>query len=97
MSDFADTLEATFEAAGADETTAAEAAEKIASFRKDHDEDPRPEAVEERFAEAPYDDFAHAYDWLVGDLAAANEDCTDSRAYRLAGYGDLAADPEQGA
>jgi len=96
MSDFAETLEDVFEAASADDETAAEAAEKVASFREDHDEDLTAEAVEERFSEAPYDDFARAYNWLVGDLAADNEDCTDSRAYRLAGYGDLAADPEQG-
>jgi hypothetical protein len=44
-----------------------------------------------------YESFAHRFDYAVGDLAAAAEDCTDSREFRLAGFGDLAADPEQGA
>lgn len=97
MTEFVDTVEDAFEAAGADASTAADAAEKLAAFREDFDEELSAEAVADRLEEAPHEDFAHAYDWLVGDLAADHEDCTDSREYRLAGYGDLAADPEQGA
>ncbi|MFC6974902.1 hypothetical protein ACFQL1_09770 [Halomicroarcula sp. GCM10025709] len=80
-----------------DEETAAEAGEQIAEFVADYERDLTAEALLDRFAEAPYDDFAHRYDWLVGELAAETEDCTDSRAYRLDGFGDLAADPTQGA
>lgn len=95
MSDFTDSVQAAFEAAGADEAAAADAAEKLAAFREDHDEELSAETVEERLGTAPHDDFAHAYDWLVGDLAAANEDCTDSREYRLAGFDEFAADPQR--
>lgn len=96
MSEFTESLAATFESAGTDEAVASEAAEKLATFREDHDEDLTAADVEERFGAAPDAEFAHAYNWLVGDLAAAAEDCTDSRAYRMDGYGELAADPEQG-
>lgn len=95
MSEFTDSVQAAFEAAGADAATAADAAEKLANFREDHDEELAAEDVEARLDAAPYDDFSHAYDWLVGDLAAANEDCTDSREYRLAGYDEFAADPQR--
>jgi len=95
MSDFTDSVEAAFESAGTDAATAADAAERLANFREDHDEELSAEAVAERLEAAPYDDFAHAYDWLVGDLAAGNEDCTDTREYRLAGYDDFAADPQR--
>jgi hypothetical protein len=80
-----------------DEETAAEAAEQVAAFVADYERDLTSETLLDRFAEAPYDDFAHRYDWLIGELAAETDDCTDSRAYRLDGFGDLAADPEQGA
>ena len=86
MSEFVDDVQAVFESAGADESTAATAAEKLAAFREDHDEELTADA-----------EFAHAYDWLVGQLAAENDDCTDSREYRLAGFDDFAADPEMGA
>jgi hypothetical protein len=97
MSEFVDDVQAVFESAGADESTAATAAEKLAAFREDHDEELTADAVETQFADAPDEEFAHAYDWLVGQLAAENDDCTDSREYRLAGFDDFAADPEMGA
>ena len=97
MSEFTDDVQAVFESAGADADAAGTAAEKLAAFREDHDEDLTAKAVETTFADAPDEDFAHAYDWLVGHLAAENDDCTDSREYRLAGFDDFAADPEIGA
>jgi len=89
-----DDFESEFEA---DPETAAEAAAKAAAFTVDYDEDLTAPAVVDAVAESPYDTFQHDFDTAIGDLAAANEDCTDSREYRLAGFGDLAADPTQGA
>lgn len=83
---------------GADEGTARTAAERAAAFCKDYEEDVNAEGVLEAVtAVESYDSFQHRYDCAVGELAAGVEDCTDSRAYRLAGFGPLAADPEQGA
>ncbi|SEA18647.1 hypothetical protein SAMN04488065_2153 [Haloplanus vescus] len=83
---------------GADEETAAAAAEKAAAYRNEEDEDLTAEAFLDAVeATDDYDGFAHRYDLAIGDLAAENEDCTDSRAYRLAGFDDLAADPDIGA
>jgi len=93
----ADRFEADF---GADAETAAAAAERAANYRADWDEDLDAETVLEAVesAEAAHRGrgFVHRFNLAVGDLAAANEDCTDSRAYRLSGFGDLAADPDQG-
>jgi predicted negative regulator of RcsB-dependent stress response len=80
-----------------DAETADLAAERLAALHEDYDLDGDVDALLDRLDEAPDDAFEHAYDWLVGDIAADVEDCTDSREYRLAGYDDLAADPEQGA
>jgi hypothetical protein len=107
MSEDEDTEEGSFETEltetfleyGADRETAVAAAERAAAFRADHE--PELTAEEVRAAleavTTEYEAFEHRYDYAIGDLAAANEDCTDSRAYRLAGFDDLAADPEQGA
>jgi hypothetical protein len=95
-SEFRAELEAAFvEAFGADEETAAAAAEKAAAFRAEYDESLTVSALTDRLDDG-YESFAHRFDYAVGDLAAAAEDCTDSREFRLAGFGDLAADPEQG-
>jgi len=73
------------------------AAAKAAAFREEVDEDLTVETLVAAVEDADdYDSFAHRYDLAIGDLAASNEDCTDSRAYRLAGFDDLAADPEIG-
>ncbi|WP_338740245.1 hypothetical protein [Haloplanus salilacus] len=83
---------------GADPETAAAAAATAAAFRDEVDEDLTAEALIDSVAVADdYDDFAHRYDLAIGELAAADEDCTDSRPYRLAGFDDLAADPDIGA
>lgn len=82
---------------GADEDTAAGAAEKATAFREDVDEGLTVETVLDALAAAPYGEFEHAFDFAIGNIAEENEDCTDSRAYRLSGFGDLAADPTQGA
>ena len=82
---------------GADEDVAAEAAGRAAAFREDHGEDLAPGDVLEELAAAPYEAFEHRFDAAVGELAAAAEDCTDSREYRLAGFDDLSADPSIGA
>lgn len=91
-SELRDAFESEFDA---DAETAATAAEKTAAFRADFDEDLTVEAVLDRL-QAHTGGFEHRYDYAVGDLAAETEDCTDSREYRIAGYGDLAADPNQG-
>ena len=93
-----DDLEATLTDAfldrGAEATTARTAAERVAAFRDDHEEELTAEGFLDYLAAAEtYDSFDHA----VGELAAANEDCTDSRPYRLAGFDELAADPDIGA
>ncbi|WP_135365880.1 hypothetical protein [Halosimplex halophilum] len=94
--DFETELAAAFEDEfGADAETAATAAENAAAFRDEYDEELSVEDVLDRI-ESHSGDFAHRFDYAVGDLAAANDDCTDSREYRIAGYGDLAADPNQG-
>ena len=91
MSDLTDLADAFGESTDAD--TAATAAENVQSFAEQHDEELTSEAVLDRFAEAPYADFQRAFNWLVGDLAADNEDCTDSREFRIEGYDQFAADP----
>ncbi|WP_254279580.1 hypothetical protein [Haloarcula marina] len=95
MSDLTDALTEAF-ADETDDETAAVAAENVAAFAEQYAEELTADDVVSAFAAAPYDDFGHRFDWLIGELAAATEDCTDSRAFRLAGYGDLAADPEMG-
>lgn len=97
--DFETTLASEFEARfdiSAD--VAGTAASKAAAFRDDHDEELTVDAVLDAVETAgEYDAFAHRYDLAIGELAADNDDCTDSRAYRLSGFDDLAADPEMGA
>ena len=82
---------------GADEEQAEAATRRVAAFQADHEAvtvDAVVEAIRETGA---YDEFRHRYNDAVGEIAAGVEGCTDSRAYRLAGFGELAADPEQGA
>ncbi|WP_248895845.1 hypothetical protein [Haloplanus halobius] len=82
----------------ADPDEAAAAAERAAAFRDDVDEElTAEELIDAVEAADDYDGFAHRYDLAIGELAAADEDCTDSRTYRLAGFDDLAADPDIGA
>jgi len=76
-----------------DADTARTAAENVAAFAEQYDGDLTAEAVLDRFEDTPYADFRRAFNWLVGDLAAANEDCTDSREFRIEGPGPFAADP----
>ena len=71
------------------------AAEKVAAFREDFDEALTVADVIDRI-ERRDGDFGHRYDFAIGDLAAENEDCTDSREYRLAGFDPKAADPGVG-
>ncbi|MFB6194846.1 MAG: hypothetical protein ABEI80_01640 [Haloplanus sp.] len=82
----------------ADPAEAAAAAERAAAFREEVREDLTAEELFDAVADADaYERFRHRYDLAIGELAAADEDCTDSRAYRLAGFDDLAADPDIGA
>ncbi|KAA9399465.1 hypothetical protein Har1130_14960 [Haloarcula sp. CBA1130] len=95
MSDLSETLATAF----ADETDneiAQTAAENIADFAEEYDEDLTSERVTDLLADAPYDDFGRQFNWIVGELAAENEDCTDSREFRIDGFGELAADPDIG-
>jgi hypothetical protein len=41
--------------------------------------------------EAPYEEFARQWNWAVGDRCHELDDCTDSRPYRLEGFGDVGA------
>jgi hypothetical protein len=82
---------------GADDRTARTAAERAAAFCEDYESVTAETVLEAVTAVEVYDSFQHRYNDAVGELAAGIEDCTDSRAYRLAGFGALAADPEQGA
>lgn len=86
-----DLADAFVEETGAD--VAQTAAENVQSFAEQYDEDLTSDAVLDRFEDAPYADFRKAFNWLVGDLAADNEDCTDSREFRIEGYDQFAADP----
>jgi hypothetical protein len=52
--------------------------------------------MSEDFETAVSEAFAARFD-AGPDEAAADPDCTDSRAYRLAGFDDLATDPDIGA
>ena len=79
-----------------DAALATDAAAKAAAFRADFESNLTADAVLDAIADAPYDGFEHRFDRAIGTLAGENEDCTDSRPYRMAGYGDLAADPDQG-
>jgi hypothetical protein len=77
---------------------AAAAAAKAAAFREDVDADLTVETLVDAVADADeYDAFGHRFDRAIGDLAAADAGCTDSRPYRLAGFDDPAADPDIGA
>ncbi|WP_324664885.1 hypothetical protein [Haloarcula sediminis] len=92
MSDLTDDLADAF-GERTDADTAQAAAENVQSFAEQYDEELTSEAVLDRFEGAPYADFREAFNWLVGDLAADNEDCTDSREFRIEGYGPFGADP----
>ena len=94
MSDLTETLADAFGEAIDDAELAQAAAENVAEFAEQHDEELTAETVLDAFETAPYEGFQRAFNWLVGDLAANNEDCTDSRPFRIEGYGDHAADPE---
>lgn len=96
--DFGSELAEAFEAEyGAAEFVASEAAASIVAFREDYEADLATEDVLAEFDENPYEKFEHRFDAAVGELAAAVEDCTDSREYRLAGFDDHAADQSIGA
>lgn len=95
MSDLSETLATAF----ADETneeTAETAAENIAAFAEEYDEELTSERITDLLEDAPYDGFGRQFNWVIGELAAENEDCTDSREFRIDGFGDLAADPDIG-
>ena len=94
MSDRTAELADAFGEATDDADLAQTAAEHVAEFAEQYDEDLTADAVLDAFENAPYDEFQRAFNWLVGDLAAAEDDCTDSREFRIEGYGDHAADPE---
>lgn len=96
MSDLRETLASAF-AEETDDETAQTAAENAAAFAEEYDEDLTAERVTDLLDDAPYEAFAHRFDWVVGELAAENEDCTDSREFRLGGFDALAADADIGA
>lgn len=79
-----------------DAAVAEEVAAQATAFREEHDVDVDPEAFLEEMKAAPYEDFDHRFDCAIGELAAAAEDCTDSRAYRRSGFDEMAADPSIG-
>ncbi|NLV13061.1 hypothetical protein [Haloarcula argentinensis] len=95
MSELTDALTAAF-ADETDDEIAQAAAENIADFAEEYDEDLTSDRVTDLLAAAPYDGFQRRFNWIVGELATENEDCTDSRAFRIDGFGELAADPDIG-
>lgn len=90
-------LAAAFREHGADAATADDAAAKVAAFGEEYDLELTAESILDTFEGAPYDEFENDFDYVIGDLAAGVEDCTDSREFRLDGFGDIAADPDHGA
>ncbi|MDS0282463.1 hypothetical protein [Haloarcula onubensis] len=92
MSDITDSLAVAF-GEHTDADTAQTAAENVAAFARQYDEALTADDVLARFEDAPAAEFTRAFNWLVGDLAAGTEDCTDSREFRIGGPGDHAADP----
>ena len=99
MSD--DTFETTLteslvETYGVEEELAAEAASKAAAFRADYDEGLTVDDLLAVIEAAPYDAFENRFDAAIGDFAAENDGCTDSREYRLSGFGEKGADPSIG-
>ena len=80
-----------------DEETATEAASKAAAFREEYGETLTVDEFLQLVEDAPYDAFENRFDAAIGELAADNDDCTDSREYRLAGFGMKGADPSIGA
>ncbi|RNJ27156.1 hypothetical protein [Halosegnis longus] len=98
MSDFEAELTAVFtEQYDADPGTAKTAAANVNAFHEAHAEDLTTEAFLDALDEADiYDGFAHRFDLAIGELAAADDDCTDSREYRLAGFDPFAADESIG-
>ncbi|MDZ7746807.1 MAG: hypothetical protein U5K28_09955 [Halobacteriales archaeon] len=99
MSEFETELTPVFtEQYDADPETAETAAANVAAFHETHAEDLTTEAFLDVLDEPDrYDDFAHRFDLAIGELAAAHDDCTDSREYRLAGFDSFAADESIGA
>lgn len=75
---------------------AEEAAAQATAFREEYDLEVDPETFLEEMKAAPYGDFDHRFDCAIGELAAAADGCTDSRAYRRAGFDEMAADPSIG-
>jgi hypothetical protein len=96
--EFEETVAVAFEERfGADPETAAAAAGAAAAFRDEVDGQLTVETVLGAVADADdYEAFPHRYDLAIGELSATHEDCTDSRPYRLAGFDDMAADPDIG-
>lgn len=89
--------DAFLEAYDIDESTADEAAAKAEAFREDYDEALTAERVIELVSAAPYATFDHDFNAAIGELAAENDDCTDSREYRLSSFGPKGADSSIGA
>ena len=88
----ADSIENALEAEFAEETdadTAATAAGNVAAMVAEFDLNLAAADVADRVVDAPYDEFARRFNYAVGDIANETADCTDSRAYRLAGFGDV--------
>ena len=85
---FEDELEAAF-AAETDTETAETAAANVTAMAESFDLELTAEDVAARVADAPYDEFERRFNYAVGDIAHGIEDCTDSREYRLAGYGNV--------
>lgn len=95
--DVVGTLTAAFEELGADGETASRAAELAATLCADYEDVTARAVLEAVEAVDGYGSFDRRYNCAVGNVAAGLAECTDSRAYRLAGFGALAADPDQGA
>jgi hypothetical protein len=71
---------------------AGEIAARADTLRSEHeDADLTVGTVVDRVREAPYDAVDRRWNWAVGDVCHELDDCTDSRPYRLEGFGEVGA------
>jgi hypothetical protein len=69
-----------------------EIAARADTLHADHAEaDLTVDAFLARVREAPYEAFDRRWNWAVGDICHELDGCTDSRPYRLEGFGEVGA------
>ena len=91
MTDFTDDLAAALAERYDLDDLAPDAAEKAGAFAEEYDLDLTVAGVVDGLEAAPYGEFRRRWNWWVGDRAANLEECTNSRAFRFAGFDAVAA------